>query len=170
MAVSRALRRLLHIRGLEEEQSREALESALAELKQVESALAATAEKKRRGRRLVAASVESGELPDRIAGLEEERAASHDAAALAPRVKALEGKVRLRRQTLLEKRVERRQAETVICEIEAKDAIEAGRRSQQDIDEWYLLHRDAHQAGPSPVDGVEQKPKEPRAWAGAAET
>jgi hypothetical protein len=44
MAVSNALRRLLKIRAIEEEQSRLALESALGELNRLEVALAATAE------------------------------------------------------------------------------------------------------------------------------
>jgi hypothetical protein len=38
----------------------------------------------------------------------------------------------------LAKRVERRQAETLIHEIEAQDAVIAGRRSQQALDDWYL--------------------------------
>jgi hypothetical protein len=42
MAVSRALRRLLRIRDLEEEQSRLALESAIGDLNRLESTLAAT--------------------------------------------------------------------------------------------------------------------------------
>jgi hypothetical protein len=43
MAVSRALRRLLRIRELEEEQCRLALESTLGELNRLESALAGPA-------------------------------------------------------------------------------------------------------------------------------
>ena len=86
MAASRALRRLLRIRDIEEEQSRLALESALSQLNRLEHALAATAERDRRGRRLVDASARTGELPDRLAGLEETRAAGRHAAALAPRI------------------------------------------------------------------------------------
>ena len=44
MAVSRALRRLLRIRELEDEQCRLALESTLGELNRLECALTATAE------------------------------------------------------------------------------------------------------------------------------
>jgi len=47
MAVSRALRRLLRIRELEEEQNRLALESALGELNRLEYALEATIERGR---------------------------------------------------------------------------------------------------------------------------
>ncbi len=35
------------------------------------------------------------------------------------------------------KRVEHRQAETLIQETEAREAIEAGRRGQQALDGWY---------------------------------
>ena len=41
-------------------------------------------------------------------------------------------------QEFLAKRVERRQAETLIEETEAREAIEADRRNQQSIDDWYL--------------------------------
>lgn len=147
MTVSPALRRLLRIRDLEEEQSRLALESALGELHRLKHALAATAELSRRGRRLVGASAQTGELPDRLAGLEEMRSATRRVAALAPRIADAELDVAKLRQEFLSKRVERRQAETLIKETEARDAIEAGRRSQQALDDWYRnrLHRNAAQ-------------------------
>jgi hypothetical protein len=147
MTVSPALRRLLRIRDLEEEQSRLALESALGELHRLKHALAATAELNRRGRRLVGASAQTGELPDRLAGLEEMRSATRRVAALAPRIADAELDVTKLRQEFISKRVERRQAETLIKETEARDAIEAGRRSQQALDDWYRnrLHRNAAQ-------------------------
>ncbi|MGA3263213.1 MAG: hypothetical protein ABSC47_04120 [Terracidiphilus sp.] len=143
MAVSRALRRLLRIRDLEEEQGRLALESALGELRHLENALAATVDRARRGRQLVGASAYSGELPDRLAGLEETRAAGRHATALRPRIADAELDVVALRQEFLARRVERRQAETLIQETEARDAIEAGRRGQQALDDWYgnKLHR-----------------------------
>jgi len=143
MAVSRALRRLLHIRGLEEEQSRQALESALAEMNRIRQALVETGERDRRSRRLVETSVRTGQLLDRLSGLEEGRAASRLAAALVPRIEAMEEQVVEVRQAFLAKRVERRQAETLLRETEARDATETGRRGQQSLDEWYRsrMHR-----------------------------
>jgi flagellar biosynthesis chaperone FliJ len=148
MAVSRALRRLLRIRELEEEQCRLAMESALGELNRLEQALTATTEQGRRGRRLVEASARSGELTDRLAGIEESRAALRRAEALAPRVAAAKSHVVLRRQEYIAKRVERRQAETLIRETEARDAVEAGRRDQQTLDDWFRSrrHRDEAEA------------------------
>jgi flagellar biosynthesis chaperone FliJ len=150
MAVSRALRRLLRIRDLEEEQSRLALESALGELNRLEHAFAATAERDRQGRQLVRSSAESGEVPDRLAGLEEIHAATRHAAALAPRIAEMEGSVAVLREEFLRRRVERRQAETLIRESEAEIAVEAGRRSQQALDDWHRnrLHRAGSEGKP----------------------
>jgi hypothetical protein len=39
------------------------------------------------------------------------------------------------------KRVERRQAETLIQKTEARDAIEADRHVQQTLDDWYNSRR-----------------------------
>jgi hypothetical protein len=143
MAVSRALRRLLHIRDLEEEQCRVALESASGTLHGLQHALEATGERGRRGRRLIEASAHSGELPDRLAGIEEIRAAERHGVALVPRIADAELDVAALREEFLAKRVERRQAETLIKETEAQDAIEAGRRSQQNLDDWFgnRMHR-----------------------------
>ncbi len=137
MAVSRAMRRLLRIRDLEEEQSRLALESALAEVRSLEAALGAAQERDRRGRRLVAASAQSGELPDRVAGLEETITAQRHSSALTPRIAEAEIEAGTLRQEFLSKRVERRQAETLIREAEAAEALDEGRRGQQAIDDWY---------------------------------
>jgi hypothetical protein len=145
MAVSRALRRLLRIRELQEEQSRLALESALGELHRLQHAQAATFERGHRGRRLIQASIQTGQLTDRLAGLEETRSASLHAAALGPRIDGMGEEVADRRQKFLSKRVERRQAETLIQEAEAQEAIEAGRHGQQALDDWYgsRLYREA---------------------------
>jgi hypothetical protein len=137
MAVSRALRRLLRIRDLQEDQSRLVLESALGELHRLENAMTATFVRDRQGRSLLQASAKTGELPDRLAGLEETRAASRHVAALAPRIDTTGEEVACLRQEFLLRRVERRQAETLIQETEARDAIEGSRRSQQALDDWY---------------------------------
>jgi hypothetical protein len=148
VAVSRPLRRLLRIRNIEEEQSRLALESALGELNRLERALLATAERDRRGRWLVEVSARTGELADRLAGLEEGRAAARHRAALAPRIADAELNAAALREEFLAHRVERRQVETLIREAGARDVIEAGRRGQQALDDWYgnRLHREEAEA------------------------
>lgn len=138
MAVSRAMRRLLRVLEIEEEQCKLALEAALGELHRLEHALVAAQERERGGRRLVALSVLQDALEDRLAGLEESRTANRHAALLKPRMREQELKIAERREVFLTKRIERRQAETLIQESEAAAAIEAGRRSQQALDDWYL--------------------------------
>jgi flagellar export protein FliJ len=137
MAVSRALSRLLRVRELEEEQRRLALESAQMELHRLETALAAAGERDRQGRALITASAFNGNLPDRLAGLEESRASKRHAQALAPRIANSEEAVEDRREEFLEKRVERRQVETLIEESAAREAVEEGRRGQQSLDSWF---------------------------------
>jgi hypothetical protein len=151
MAVSRALRRLLRIRDLQEEQSRLALESALGELHSLENALAAAFERGRGGRRLVGASARTGKLTDRLAGLEETRSASRHVEALEPRIDAMGEEVRELRQEFLTRRVERRQAEILIQETETREAVEDGRRGQQTLDNWYgsRMHGDGADAASS---------------------
>ena len=143
MAVSRGLRRLLRIRELEEEQCRLALESATGELHGLRHALEAAIERGRGGRRLIESSVHSGELADRLAGLQDMHAAGRRATALAPRIEDAELEVTALREEFLSKRVERRQAETLIGETEDRDAVETARRSQQSLDDWFgnRLHR-----------------------------
>ncbi len=165
MAVTRPLRRLLRIRDLEEEQCRMALEAAIAERSRLEAALSATAERDRRGRRLITRGTLSMELPDRLAGLEETRTASRLTAVLRPRIAQMELVVAARRQEYLNKRVERRQAETLIRETEARDAIEAGRRGQQALDDWYgnRLHRNQADGKKSASDSAEPARESPAA-------
>ena len=143
MAVARAMRRLLQVLEIEEEQARLALESAVGELRLLEQRWEAATERNRKGRRLITASAQSGSLTDRWAGLEEAQAGNRHAAQLMPRIAEAEVVVSLRRQEYLARRVERRQAETLIEEAEARDAAEAGRRGQRALDDWYLnrLHR-----------------------------
>jgi hypothetical protein len=150
MPVSRALRRLRRVLDLEEEQSRRALDTALADLRLLEQSRAIAAERGRGGRRLVVASAVSGEWVDRLAGLEETRAALRRVAEVVPRLRDAERAVEVQRAVFLAKRIERRQAETLIQNAESQDAVEAGRRSQQALDDWYLnrLHRADLQSDP----------------------
>ncbi|HKF46275.1 MAG TPA: hypothetical protein VKB38_02885 [Terracidiphilus sp.] len=137
MPVSGAIRRLLRMRGSIEEQHRTELELAVGELLRLEHALDASRESIRAGRKTVAASARSGDVVDRIAGLVNEGAAQRRAETLVTRIGAAESEAERRRLQYLEKRIERRQAETLIRETEARDALEAGRREQQHLDDWF---------------------------------
>ena len=141
MAVSRAMRRLLQVLEMQEEECRAAMEQARAELKLMKQALMRSVERERGGRRLVRASAATGEITDRIAGIEEIHVAKRIAAALAPRIAESESAVNLRQREFLGKRIERRQTETLIEEGEALESVEAGRRAQRDLDDWFLSRR-----------------------------
>jgi hypothetical protein len=156
VAVSRPMRRLLRVLHLQEEQSRSALDSAVAELHRLEQAQFATEERGRGGRRLVAASALQGQivqqLVDRLAGLEETLAAARAATVLAIYTAEAEERVALRRDEFLARRVERRQAEALVEKNEAAEAVETGRSSQRALDDWYLnrLHRAGTERHTSP--------------------
>jgi hypothetical protein len=134
------MRRLLQVLTIQEEECHAAMESARAELKLLEQALIYNVERERAGRRLLAASAASGEITDRIAAIEEARAAKWIAAALAPRIKELESTANARQQEFLGKRIERRQAGIFIEEAEALKSIAAARRAQRDLDNWFRSH------------------------------
>jgi flagellar export protein FliJ len=138
MPVSRALRRLLRVLEIEEEQNHLALESAQGELAGLERSLTVTRMRERSGRDLVVSSASSGELTDRLAGIAETARAQRRAIALEARIVNVQAEVSALRDAFLSKRVERRQAETLITEAEAKDAAISGRRNQQSLDDWYL--------------------------------
>ncbi len=141
MAASKSLRRLRDIRLAEEEHNQAAMESAVAELQRLETALMQNRERVRRARVLVASSVQTGEVLDRIAGLEEIRAAHSTAKILAGKIDAAEKTVQEKRQEFLDKRIERRQVETVCEAMQAKDTAEANRKSQTVLDDWHRSRR-----------------------------
>lgn len=134
MPVSAALRRLLHVRGLEEDQQRLALETTLAGLHALELALERARARERRGRQRIASA---GDPADRIAALVETQSAARHGAALVPRIAAAQREAAQIRAQYLLKRVGRRQAETLIRETEAADALKGSRRAQQDLDDWF---------------------------------
>lgn len=143
MAVSASLRRLLRVRTLEEELSRQALESAMAELHRLEAAMESAGARQKAGRRQIASSANSGEVADRLVGIEQVRLAALHGQALAPWRDEAQQKANERRAQLLARRIEMRQAETLVKEAEARAAQEADRRAQLTMDDWFgsRLHR-----------------------------
>jgi hypothetical protein len=93
--------------------------------------------RERNGRALIALSARSGELCDRLAGLEEARIALRLREVLSERIASAELEVSEQRESYLSTRIKRRQAETLIEETERTDARQGARRSQQDLDEWF---------------------------------
>ncbi len=148
MAVSKGLRRLLRIRELEEEQGRRALESATAGLRRLEQQAAAARERERQGWRLVVTGVLEGEPVDRLAGMEETKAGAILSAFLAPGIEGAQDTVFEAREEFLARRVERRQAQTLVEEAMALEELEERRHGQQALDDWHgaRKHRGAVEA------------------------
>lgn len=138
MPVLRGLRRLLRVLEIEEEQRRAEMEAVVRDLRRLERGSAAAEARGREGRRLVTASATTGELADRLAGMEESRAALQAAAVLRPKIAEREIALDARRQEFLSKRIERKQTEAVIQRAETVEAIESERRAQREQDDWFL--------------------------------
>ena len=143
MSRPKTLERLLHIREIEEEQKRLQLDAALAKLESVERTREAAAEMERQGRTLVAASVVSGEIAERQAGLMETEIARRRARMLAMRIASAQKETIERRHDFIDKRIERRQAETLVARDDTREKLESGRRNQRSVDDWYgaRMHR-----------------------------
>ena len=148
MSASKAIERLLHIRALEEEQCRASLESALGEVDALKRAHQAARQSERQGRARVGTSAAAGEIVDRHAALVEMESARRRARQLEPRIAASELEAARRRQEFLAKRVERRQAGTLVEEAETQDEIESSRRSQKAVDDWYGARRHSRKNNP----------------------
>ena len=138
MPVSNSLKRLLRIRDLEQEQHRIALESALTELRSLEAALAGATERERTGRVGFSAGVHTGEFLTRHSALAESSIGGRHIRTLSPALSRAEAEAMRRRQVFLHKRMELRQAETLIEEAASAGAIEQTRQGQRAHDEWFL--------------------------------
>jgi hypothetical protein len=147
VAVSKSLERVLRIRDLQEEQQRLALESAAGELRDLEAARQAAGEMERAGRAWIGASVQTGLLADRQGGLVQATAGRRRAELLAQHIARAKAETKRLHEAFLEKRLERRQAETLVSESEARDVIESNRRSQRAVDDWHGSRKQREKTG-----------------------
>jgi late competence protein required for DNA uptake (superfamily II DNA/RNA helicase) len=132
------LRQLHRIRQSEEEQAQMNLQAALGELQKLKDARIASLARSRKGRVLINASAASGELSDWFAGLEEIRATSRLIEMLSARITVVESTIARLRVGFMAKRIERRQAETLLEKIDAQNAVRTGRRNQDALDIRHL--------------------------------
>src|ERR1700675_36775 len=103
MPVSRTLRRLMHVREMEEEQNRLALESAVGELHALEHALDDVRDRAHRGRLFLNASAGGSQVSDRTAALVEVQGSARAASTLNMRIGAAESVVVRIRQAFFDK-------------------------------------------------------------------
>jgi flagellar biosynthesis chaperone FliJ len=139
MAVSKTVRRMLHVLGLEEESRRRELDTAQAELARLDAGSRAAAKQEKDGRLLFASGVQGNEMDDRLAGLVEVHAGRRRQDVLQQCIQESTQVVEALRAAFLEKRVERKQAESLVKAAEARESLEKDRRNQQSLDSWFLM-------------------------------
>lgn len=137
MAQARALRRLLRVRDLEEEQCRMAVAATAAELNRLKSMRETALSSGFQGWQMATESAHSGELAARLGAVEQTCAAARVAQLAETRIAQAEAQLSTLREAFLAKRLERRQAETLLKEAEARQAGEEARRMQRAADDWY---------------------------------
>lgn len=156
MADATRLLRLLSIRRAEEQQSRTCMEAAIAELRVLQRASDAAGQRSRFARFLIESSMNSGELEDRIAGLEEMAAADRLRTLLRQKIDRIEPQISELRQRFLAKRIERRQVEMLLGQRRAQAELEAKRKAQMALDDW---HRATRVTGRDTLRGSEKAGK-----------
>jgi flagellar biosynthesis chaperone FliJ len=125
------------MRKSEEDQLQKTFASAQAELQHLLSAQRGAAERRRLGRELVLRSMRSGDLRDRVTGLEEARVAASMNNALSMRIAAASRRIEEAKRCYMAKRMERRQVEVLIEAAELERRLMASRRTQQALDDGH---------------------------------
>jgi hypothetical protein len=141
MADSVRLERLFDIRQAEEERSRQEMETAIAELQRLELAHGTACERETRGRTRVASSVQTGEVMDRVAGLQEMTTAGRLKRLLLKKIDAARKDAQNKRQELLERRLARLQVETLVDAKSAETRAKTNRKTQSALDDWHRSQR-----------------------------
>jgi hypothetical protein len=162
MSDARRLRRLHALRMIEEQNQASLLDAAASELRRLNEALNGTRIRDANGRDLLSAGVRSGEMLDRIAGLEESASAARVSCVINERLRRGEGEFRQIREQFLLKRLERSQAETLFHSAVEREAQEALRKGQIALDDWHLRRgtQAAKDAGARLTDGKFSEPTE----------
>ena len=137
MAEKRVLARLLRLRELEEELSRQSLELAVTERRQVQREMEAARSCEVQGRANFVGGLGEADSAGRVGGTLEMEFARRRQLALRPLMDAADERVSRQREEFLHRRMERRQVETLVANQRTAADVEAGRRAQQMLDDWY---------------------------------
>jgi len=136
------LRHLIQLRQIEEERQASVLEASTAQLRQLNEALKQTRIREAAGRGLVEKSIQTGETQDRLAGLAEIASATRARNIVMRWKHQAEENLEGIRQHYIAKRIETRQAETLLRAASESEAQEQQRRGQSALDEWHrMVHR-----------------------------
>ena len=159
MSRPKIVKRLLRIREIQEEQKRRELEAAVARLESLQKTRDTATEMERLGRTFVRASVMSGEMADRQAGLMQTAFARRRARLLAPRIALSQKEIIELRRDFMDKRMERRQAETLVGLDDTRDKVESDRRSQRSMDDWHSARNHQKEGTNRPMNEPETNKK-----------
>jgi hypothetical protein len=131
------LERLLRLRTLLEDVSRVELEAHLQELAQVEGALTCLQETERTMRRQSFASIAEARRAQRLEAEALSEWAGHERGFLERTREKKAAEVDTAKAAYLERRMESRQAGSVIEAGHAVAEMEQGRREQRELDDWF---------------------------------
>jgi flagellar biosynthesis chaperone FliJ len=131
------LRRLCEIRRVEEQMQASLLDSANAELLQIDTALEEAHIRKRTGQVLARTGIQTGRAGDRVMGFEEIACATRVSQFLLTRKALAEERVEKIREEYLRKRAEKCQLESLLRKEAEREMAAIQRRSQSALDEWY---------------------------------
>jgi predicted ribosome quality control (RQC) complex YloA/Tae2 family protein len=161
MTVRRVLTRLLRLRELEEEQSRLGLEATVGVRNRVQQDMDKATDWQEQGRRSFAAGIAGRDSISRTGAVLEVEQARQRRLRIYPRLQAADSEVARQREEFLLRRTGRRQVETLVENEKGIAEIEAGRRAQQMLDDWYGRRGQKKGAGPrfvsSPVLPVDNR-------------
>lgn len=133
---SRELRGLVALREVQEQQAALRLESAIRELRRLEREREIANARSSKARELVRTSATTGQLEDRLSGLQGIVSAELSCQRLATRVHAANQRVERIRFDAIAKRVEKRQAEILLENALNQDVLRSLRRNRMLLDEW----------------------------------
>ncbi len=140
MPVSKSLERLLRVFEIQEEMRRRDLAEAQAMLAKLEDAVTAAGEKASRGRKVLASALQSNDVNNRVAGQVEIESVELLRTFLQKNVEDTSIILERARAGFLGKRVERQQLEALVKAAETLAQVEADRKAQQSLDDWFRTH------------------------------
>lgn len=158
MSTPHSLHRLHELRQAEEEQRKALLQAALGELHGLKSAMKSAFGRLMQGRSLLKQSLLSGDMAARLSANEEIAGSRRLVNAFSSRIHGAGAVVEKLRDDLLAKRLERRQAGTLLASIIEQQELQERRRAQVALDDWYRSQQVAAKPrGSRPVASVDEK-------------
>ncbi|WP_109484622.1 hypothetical protein [Occallatibacter savannae] len=141
MSRARQLRRIRELRLVEEQYQAALLAAGKKQLADLESALHLLRKRQMEGRDLLVQSCIDGDTVSWITALEEVAILRRKADALMAEKPHLEYHVHGLCDRFIAKRIERRQAESILSSVLEEETKRGERQSQATLDEWYRAER-----------------------------